>query len=150
MASVRNVVAGRWIVTLRHYTTPHMMTTHRSLISSKTADETPFNCEIDKEFDFPELRGYSASFDEATKSEIEDMPEVLENHFSQSSFAFSDISPKRLLPLSPSSSSTTVRSNQTHRGALLVLQHALGSTLKDLTLLPTPIGQLGMELWRTS
>jgi hypothetical protein len=81
-APTSNVVSGRWIVTLKPYTTPKMMTTHKSLIGTKTADPTPFKCEIHDEFHFPELRGYTASFDEATKAEMEELHDVFENHFS--------------------------------------------------------------------
>jgi hypothetical protein len=147
---ISNVVAGRWIVTLRHYSTPKMMATHRTLISTKTADPTPFECEIHDEFDFPELRGYSASFDEATKVEIEEMHEVLKHRFFQSSFPLSDIAPIRLPPLSPSSSTVTVRSNQTRRGDSLVSLDAPSLPPMDLTLIPTPMRQPGRELWHTS
>ncbi|KAK3998123.1 putative alkaline serine protease [Cladorrhinum sp. PSN332] len=70
------VVPGQYIVTLRPYATPDIESNHLSLVADKTADETPFNADIHQRFELPELRGYSASFDDATKEQLEALPEV--------------------------------------------------------------------------
>jgi subtilisin family serine protease len=69
-------VPGQWIVTLRPYATEDMEAAHVSLLETKTADHTPFKCDIQCKFDLPEMRGYSATFDGATRAEIEQMDEV--------------------------------------------------------------------------
>ena len=71
------VVPGRWIVSLRPYATKTIKTNHVSLVSTLTADPAiPFHCDINHHFDLPELRGYSAKFDEETKNRLEEMDEV--------------------------------------------------------------------------
>jgi subtilisin family serine protease len=47
-----------------------------NFVSTRTADATPFNCEVHHEFDLDEARAYSASFDDATKEELEKSFEV--------------------------------------------------------------------------
>jgi len=46
------------------------------MVSQRTADTTPFHCEVHQEYELPEARGYCASFDEATKEEIEKLGDV--------------------------------------------------------------------------
>ena len=54
-----------------------MKASHVSLLRDKTEDSsTPFNCDIQRQFDLPEMRGYSAKFDNVTKAELEAMDEV--------------------------------------------------------------------------
>ncbi|ENH74342.1 hypothetical protein FOC1_g10004953 [Fusarium oxysporum f. sp. cubense race 1] len=55
-----------------------MQSDHLSKLDDMTVDPTtPFNVQVSQQFDFPELKGYSAKFDDATKAELEKMPEVL-------------------------------------------------------------------------
>ncbi|VBB79533.1 Putative Alkaline serine protease [Podospora comata] len=71
------IVPGQWIVTLRPYATSAIKSTHVSLLHNLTDDtSSPVNVSINSEFDLPEIRGYTASFDEATKAELEALPEV--------------------------------------------------------------------------
>ncbi|KAK4172180.1 putative alkaline serine protease [Triangularia setosa] len=71
------IVPGQWIVTLRPYATSSIKSSHVSLLHNLTEDsDSPVNVTINSEFDLPEIRGYSASFDEATKAELEALPEV--------------------------------------------------------------------------
>ncbi|KAK4205395.1 putative alkaline serine protease [Triangularia verruculosa] len=73
------IVPGQWIVTLRPYATSSIKSSHVSLLHNLTEDSaSPVNVSINSEFDLPEIRGYSASFDEATKAELEALPEVAE------------------------------------------------------------------------
>ena len=76
MSAQPETVAGQWLVTLRHYATDEIRSNHMSLVESKTSDSTPFSVNINHQFDLPDLLGYAAAFDEATKSELEGMPEV--------------------------------------------------------------------------
>jgi len=46
------------------------------MVNERTADATPFHCQVHHQYELPEARAYSASFDEATKGEIEQLPEV--------------------------------------------------------------------------
>ncbi|KAK0666033.1 putative alkaline serine protease [Cercophora samala] len=71
------IVPGQWIVTLRPYATSSIKSSHVSLLHTLTENsDSPVNVTINSEFDLPEIRGYSASFDEATKAELEALPEV--------------------------------------------------------------------------
>ncbi|KAM0279545.1 hypothetical protein ACHAQH_004500 [Verticillium albo-atrum] len=74
---VGEIIQGEWLVTLRPYADESMDTEHVSLLSKRTADPaTPFNCDVQSHFALPELRGYSAKFDEETRAEVEALPEV--------------------------------------------------------------------------
>lgn len=71
------VLPGHWIVRLRPYASPKIQSGHASLMEQLTADEsTPFKCELQDQFQFPEFKGYSAKFNDETKAEIEQMNEV--------------------------------------------------------------------------
>lgn len=74
--STARVVPNEWIVRLKPYATNDVKSMHMNMISTRTADSTPFNCQVRNEYNLPEARGYSASFDEATKKEIEKQDEV--------------------------------------------------------------------------
>ena len=79
MATLQNqarTVPGQWIVRLKPFATARAQTKHLSFVSERTADASPFNCKVSRKFDFDEARGYSASFDEATKGEIERLSEA--------------------------------------------------------------------------
>ncbi|KAK0616557.1 proteinase R, partial [Immersiella caudata] len=69
-------VPGQWIVRLKQNVGGSSQARHMSFVSARTADVTPFNCEVHHEFDLDEARAYSASFDEATKEELEKSIEV--------------------------------------------------------------------------
>ncbi len=74
------IVPGRWLVNLRPLSTAKLRTKHVSRISTMTADtSTPFDCKIHDEFELGECKGYSATFDDATKAQIELMDEVGQN-----------------------------------------------------------------------
>ena len=70
------IVPGKWIVRLKPYATPAAKDRHLSAVNARTADTTPFNCEIHREYNLDEARAYSASFDNATKEQIEQLGEV--------------------------------------------------------------------------
>lgn len=77
MATINpNIVPGQWLIKLRPYADDAMKAKHISLLSAKTKDSSPFNCDVQRQFDLPEMRGYSAKFDNATKAKLEDMDEV--------------------------------------------------------------------------
>ncbi|KAK0644319.1 peptidase S8/S53 domain-containing protein [Cercophora newfieldiana] len=70
------IVPGQWIVRLKQNASSNSQARHMSFVSTRTADPTPFNCEVHHEFDLDEARAYSASFDDATKEELEKTSEV--------------------------------------------------------------------------
>jgi len=70
------IVPGRWLVTLHPQANTELKSTHMTALATRTADETPFSCHVNHQFDLPETRGYSASFDDATRVEIEKLHEV--------------------------------------------------------------------------
>ncbi|KAM0330619.1 hypothetical protein ACHAQA_003568 [Verticillium albo-atrum] len=71
------IIQGEWLVTLKPYASEAMDTEHASLLSTRTADpDTHFNCDVRSHFALPELRGYSAKFDDETRAEVEALPEV--------------------------------------------------------------------------
>jgi len=70
------IVPGQWIVRLKQNASSSSQARHMSFVSTRTADETPFNCEVYHEFDLDEARAYCASFDDATKEELENSSEV--------------------------------------------------------------------------
>jgi hypothetical protein len=70
-------IPGQWIVRLRPFASQSTKTQHLSSVNSRTADATPFRVHVHHEFNLDEARGYSASFDEATKGELEKLPEVI-------------------------------------------------------------------------
>lgn len=79
MASVQGparTVPGQWIVRLKPYATSNAQAKHLSFVSERTADDTPFNCNVSHEYNLDEARGYAASFDDSTKEQIEQMSEV--------------------------------------------------------------------------
>ena len=49
---------------------------HMSSVAARTADVTPFDVKVVKEYHLPEARAYCAKFDEATKEQIEQQAEV--------------------------------------------------------------------------
>ncbi|EEY19372.1 alkaline proteinase [Verticillium alfalfae VaMs.102] len=70
-------IPGEWLVTLKPYANESIDSEHTSLLSTRTADpDTHFNCDVQCHFALPELRGYSAKFDDATRAEVEALPEV--------------------------------------------------------------------------
>ncbi|KAJ9134316.1 putative Alkaline serine protease (PR1) [Pleurostoma richardsiae] len=78
MSGQPGIVQGQWVVTLRHYLPNELKTNHVSHIASLTADAaTPFNCEIQSEFQLGELKGYAAKCDDTTKQELERLPEIV-------------------------------------------------------------------------
>lgn len=79
MASVpgpARTVPGQWIVRLKPYATSNLQAQHLSLVNERTADDTAFNCEVTHQYSFDEARSYAASFDDATKEQIEQLSEV--------------------------------------------------------------------------
>ncbi|KAG7137150.1 Alkaline protease 1 like protein [Verticillium longisporum] len=71
------IIPGEWLVTLKPYANESIDSEHASLLSTRTADpDTHFNCDVQCHFALPELRGYSAKFDDATRAEVEALPEV--------------------------------------------------------------------------
>merc|ERR1711977_323804 len=73
-----NILDGQWIVRLRPFASAQVQAEHVSSLQSLTADEnTAFNCQVQQQFELPEFRGYSATFTQETKTEIEQMSEVL-------------------------------------------------------------------------
>lgn len=75
-SNTANIVPGEWIVKLKPYATNEVRAMHMNLVNSRNADPTPFNAQIHHEYNLPEARGYSASFNETTKREIEQQAEV--------------------------------------------------------------------------
>lgn len=72
-----NILDGQWIVRLRPFASAQVQAEHVSSLQSLTADEnTAFNCQVQQQFELPEFRGYSATFTQETKTEIEQMSEV--------------------------------------------------------------------------
>jgi hypothetical protein len=71
---------GQWVVIVKPYlTTELMQREHLLKLDNMTEDNnTPFNVQVGQKFDLPELKGYSARFDDDTKAELERMPEVCE------------------------------------------------------------------------
>ncbi|KAF3343430.1 hypothetical protein VdG2_08224 [Verticillium dahliae VDG2] len=70
------IIPGEWLVTLKPYANESIDSEHASLLSTRTADpDTHFNCDVQCHFALPELRGYSAKFDDATRAEVEALPE---------------------------------------------------------------------------
>jgi hypothetical protein len=74
--SQARTIPGQWVVQLKPYATSRAQAKHLSFVNERTADETPFNCTVRQEFDLDEARGYAASFDDATKEEIEKLSEA--------------------------------------------------------------------------
>jgi len=70
------IVPGQWIVRLKQNASGTSKARHMNFVSTRTADETPFRCEVHHEYDLDEARAYSASFDDATKEELEKTAEV--------------------------------------------------------------------------
>jgi len=63
-------------VSLRSHASLAAKSNHLSMVRQRTEDETPFHCKVHQEYELPEARGYCASFDEATKEEIEQLGDV--------------------------------------------------------------------------
>lgn len=61
---------------LKPYATPGVQAKHLSFVSARTADDTPFNCKVSHQYNLDEARGYAASFDGATKEQIEQLSEA--------------------------------------------------------------------------
>jgi hypothetical protein len=78
MSTQEKIVPGHWIVTVKNYLTPDLMQSeHLSALEDMTIDpSTPFKMEVVQKFNLPEIKGYSAKFDDATKAELEKMPHV--------------------------------------------------------------------------
>jgi len=76
MATEDRTVPGQWIVRLKQNASSNAQARHMSFVSTRTADETPFKCEVHHEYDLDEARAYCASFDDATKEELENSHEV--------------------------------------------------------------------------
>ncbi|KAF4333753.1 protease [Fusarium beomiforme] len=74
-----NILPNQRVVMVKpNLTAEVMQSEHLSKLEDMTVDpSTPFNIQVGQQFDFPELKGYSAKCDEATKAELEKMPEVL-------------------------------------------------------------------------
>ncbi|KAK8007221.1 polyketide synthase [Apiospora arundinis] len=69
---------GQWIVINKPYQTAEAMQMHLSKLDDMTVEpRTNFNVQVGQQFDLAELKGYSAKFNDATKVELEKMPEVL-------------------------------------------------------------------------
>ncbi|GLA21353.1 hypothetical protein AnigIFM62618_010660 [Aspergillus niger] len=79
MSTQQNIVPGQWIVTVKPYLTPELLQSeHLSALEDMTIDPSiPFKMEVLHKFDLPELKGYSAKFDDATKTKLETMSQVL-------------------------------------------------------------------------
>ncbi|KAK4031453.1 peptidase S8/S53 domain-containing protein [Parachaetomium inaequale] len=71
-----HIIPGKWIVRLKPYATEKAQLHHRSAVNARTADNTPFSCEIHREYNLDEARAYFASFDVATKEQIEQLNDV--------------------------------------------------------------------------
>ncbi|KAK3309292.1 putative alkaline serine protease [Chaetomium strumarium] len=69
-------IPGQWIVRLKPFASESTKTQHLSSVNIRAADATPFHVHVHREFNLDEARGYSASFDEATKEQLEQLPEV--------------------------------------------------------------------------
>lgn len=69
-------VPGMWMVRLKSYATAAIQSNHMSFVAERTTDETPFNVEVLSVYDLPEARAYCGKFDEATKAQVEQQPEV--------------------------------------------------------------------------
>jgi hypothetical protein len=66
-----------WIVRFKPFASQASQTGHMSSIKALTADTgNPFDVKIDRQFSLPEVSGYIASFDEATKAQLEALPNV--------------------------------------------------------------------------
>lgn len=61
---------------LKAYASQAAKARHLSVVNARTTDSTPFSCKIHHEYNLDEARGYSASFDDATKEQIEQLGEV--------------------------------------------------------------------------
>jgi hypothetical protein len=80
MSTQQNIVPGQWIVSVKPYLTPELLQNeHLSALEDMAVDpSTPFKMEVLQKFDLPELKGYSAKFNDATKTELEKMSHVSE------------------------------------------------------------------------
>jgi hypothetical protein len=74
----QKVVPGHWVVSVKTYLTPELMRTeHLSTLEDMTVDPSiPFKMDVLHKFDLPEVKGYSAKFDDVTKAKLEKMPHV--------------------------------------------------------------------------
>ncbi|ROT42394.1 proteinase R [Sodiomyces alkalinus F11] len=71
------IITGEWIVTLKPYANEALEDEHISYINDRNNDPgTHFHCRVRDRFCLPELRGYTAKFDDETKAELEDRAEV--------------------------------------------------------------------------
>ncbi|KAK0705543.1 peptidase S8/S53 domain-containing protein [Lasiosphaeris hirsuta] len=70
------VIPGQWIVRLKAFASESTKTSHLSSVRDRNADATRFNVQVRYEYNLDEARGYSASFDNATKQQLEQLAEV--------------------------------------------------------------------------
>ncbi|RYO75254.1 hypothetical protein DL764_010540 [Monosporascus ibericus] len=70
------VIPGQWIVRLKAFASEGTKTNHLSSVRGRNADATPFNAEVHHEYNLDEARASSASFDDATKEQLEQLAEV--------------------------------------------------------------------------
>lgn len=78
MASQSKIIPGQYLVTLRHYATQELRAAHFSTLSTMTEDQsTPFNVQVQQEFELDSFKGYSATCDEQTRNELENMANVV-------------------------------------------------------------------------
>ncbi|KAL2759791.1 hypothetical protein ACRALDRAFT_1046843 [Sodiomyces alcalophilus JCM 7366] len=72
-----DIVPGEWIVTFKPYANEAIENEHISYINDRNSEPgTHFDCRVGDRFCLPELRGYSAKFDDETKAELEQRAEV--------------------------------------------------------------------------
>lgn len=68
-----------WIVRFKPFASTSSQSSHLTSVRALTADQgTHFDVKIGTEFSLPEVSGYIATFDEATKAKLETLPSVYE------------------------------------------------------------------------
>ena len=66
-----------WIVRFKPFASTSSQSSHLTSVRALTADQgTHFDVKIGTEFSLPEVSGYIATFDEATKAKLETLPSV--------------------------------------------------------------------------
>lgn len=71
------IIDGEWIVAFKPYVDQAIDDDHISYVNDRNNEPgTHFCCRIRDRFHLPELRGYTAEFDDETKAELGQRPEV--------------------------------------------------------------------------
>jgi hypothetical protein len=77
MASSHGIIPGQWLVRVKHYLNADDRANHIAQINDLTADSSiPFNVQVEQELSLPSVKGYVGTFDDATKAQLESLPQV--------------------------------------------------------------------------